>query len=166
MKYLLIIIIIFLSINAYSQTIWGIELGDKSQYEQWGESADFDGTVYKQKDGVDFWGKAIYKNDSLEMYIKYPSKEQFDNAFLLLVNEYGEPSIFGDKDLKLEREKEEQKGDYTKKEEQGKVDERSIEAIIQDGDLVMARKWMLVDYEIDLVWDKSGLRLICAYARL
>lgn len=163
MKYILIFIMFMSSVSAYSQALWGIEFGNKSQYDSWSETADFDGTVYKQSDDVEFWGKAIFKNDSLLMTIKYPSKEQFDNAFLLLVNEYGEPSIFGDKDLKAEREKQESKGDYIKKEEYGKVDERSIEAIIQDGDLVMERKWILVDYELSLVWDKGGLRFISYY---
>lgn len=164
MRYLLLIVMIFvLSFKANAQTVWGIELGNKDQYEQWNEGISPDSSVYKQYEGIEFWGKAIYGNDSLQMRIKYPSKEQFDQAFILLVNEYGEPSIFGDRNLKLEREKEEAKGDYTKQEEQGEVDERSIEAIIQDGDLLMDRRWILVDYELELIWNKNGISFLCRY---
>ena len=164
MRYIiLVILLLFVYIDGKSQTVWGLELGDKSQYEQWGEVVDLDGSVYKQNDAVEFWGKVIFRNDSLMGKIKYPSKEQFHQAFILLVNEYGEPSIFSDRDLKLEREKEEKKGDYIKKEENNKVDERSIEAIVQDGDLMMNRKWILVDYELELLWDKNGISFLCRY---
>ena len=164
MRYIiLVILLLFVYIDGKSQPVWGLEQGDKSQYEQWGEVVDLDGSVYKQNDAVEFWGKVIFRNDSLMGKIKYPSKEQFDQAFILLVNEYGEPSIFSDRDLKLEREKEEKKGDYIKKEENNKVDERSIEAIVQDGDLMMNRKWILVDYELELLWDKNGISFLCRY---
>ena len=152
--------------EANAQSLWGIEFGNKGQFNQqdkWIETVDPDGSVYKQAEGIEFWGKAVFKEDTLRMVIKYPSKEQFDSAFILIVNEYGEPSIFGDRDLKAEREKNEKKGDYTKKEEYGEVDERTVEAIIQDGDLVMDRKWILVDYELELIWDKNGIRFLCKY---
>lgn len=152
--------------NAGAQSLWGIEFGNKelfNQADKWGEVIDLDGSTYKQAEDIEFWGKAIFKEDTLRMSIRYPAKEQFDSAFILIVNEYGEPSIFGDRDLKAEREKEEMKGDYTKKEEYGKVDDRPIEAIIQDGDLLMDRKWILVDYELELIWDKNGIRFLCKY---
>lgn len=166
MKYILMVVMLFSFLNANSQSLWGIEFGNKAQFDTWSETSDIDGTVYKQNNAVEFWGNGVFRNDSLILSIKYPAKEQFDNAFMLLVNEYGEPSIFGDKDIKAEREKEESKGDYVKKEEYGKVDERSIEAIIQSGDLLIDRKWLLVDYELQLTWDKNGLRFICYYPLL
>lgn len=166
----ILILIVFLMIsgagNADAQLLWGIDLGNKEQYNQadkWGEVIDLDGSTYKQAEDIEFWGKAVFKDDTLRMSIRYPAKEQFDSAFILIVNEYGEPSIFGDRDLKAEREKEALKGDYTKKEEYGKVDDRPIEAIIQDGDLLMDRKWILVDYELELLWDKNGIRFLCKY---
>lgn len=166
----ILILALFLSASAFSQagaqSLWGIEFGNKEQFNQpdkWSEVIDLDGSTYKQAEDIEFWGKAIFKEDTLRMSIRYPAKEQFDSAFILIVNEYGEPSIFGDRDLKAEREKEALKGDYTKQEEYGKVDERTVEAIIQDGDLLMNRKWILVDYELELLWDKNGIRFLCKY---
>ena len=163
MKFLLIIFFLGLNCNSYSQSLWDIDLSDKEQFNKWVEVIDLDGSSYRQNDLMDFWGKAVFKNDSLEMKIKYPSKEQFNDAFMSIVNEFGEPSIFGDRDLKAEREKEENKGDYNKKKEHGVVDSRDLEAVIQSGDLLILRKWILVDYQVELLWDKNGIRFLCAY---
>lgn len=163
MKFLIIGLILLLSSNIYSQSLWEMDLSDKEQYSKWIDVIDIDGSNYRQNDTIDFWGKAIFKNDTLEMKIKFPTKEQFNEAFMSIVNEYGEPSIFGDRDLKAEREKEEKKGDYIKKEEQGVVDSRDLEAVIQSGDLLISRQWILVDYQLELLWDKNGIRFLCTY---
>lgn len=163
MKFLLIGFILILSSDLYSQSLWEMDLSDKDQYSKWMDVIDLDGSNYRQNDTIDFWGKAIFKNDTLEMKIKFPTKEQFNEAFMTIVNEYGEPSIFGDRDLKAEREKEEKKGDYIKKEEQGVVDSRDLEAVIQSGDLLISRQWILVDYQLELLWDKNGIRFLCTY---
>ena len=163
MKFLLIGFLMILTCESYSQTLWEIDLSNREQYINWIDVIDLEGTNYKQNDTIDFWGKAVFKNDTLEMKIKYPNKEQFNEAFMMIVNEFGEPSNFGDRDLKAEREKEEKKGDYVKKEEQGVVDSRDLEAVIQSGDLLISRQWILVDYQLELLWDKNGIRFLCTY---
>ena len=153
------------NLKANTQTLWGIEVGNKSQYDSWAEMADESG-AYRFNENVEFWGNAEFRNGVLKMSKKYPGQEHFDEAFMVLVQEYGEPSLFNDKDLKKEREeKEEKESDYVieKKKEEEPVDERKVEALISDGDLVMQRNWLLVDYELELRWDKEGLIFICKY---
>jgi hypothetical protein len=42
-------------------------------------------------------------------------------------------------------------------------DTRNVDQMVADGDMIMRRNWILVDYEMELVYDQYGVRYTLKY---
>ena len=173
-KYFLLLIIfgtLYVS-NGYSQTLWGIEVGDKNQYNTWEDDGG-----YRVKTGVDFWGTAKFKDGVLEMSLPDGKDADFQSAFIEIVQNYGQPSLFKDRNIMLEKEKIRQDSIDAYIANQRKInprykhkettvipeDTRNVDQMVADGDMIMRRNWILVDYEMELVYDQYGVRYMLKY---
>lgn len=169
----IILVTIFAGISdAYSQTLWGIEVGDRNQYTTWEEA---DG--YKVKSDVDLWGMARYKDGVLEMEMREGKDADFQSAFIEIIQNYSQPSLFKDRNVMLEKEKLRQDSIDAYIAEQRKInprykhkdttvipeDTRNVDQMVADGDMIMRRIWILVDYEMELTYDQYGVRYKLKY---
>jgi hypothetical protein len=174
MRKILLALVVFAGLisSADAQTLWGIEVGDKNQYNTWEDAGGM-----RQKTGVDFWGTATYKDGMLEMSLPDGKDADFQTAFIELVMNYGQPSIFNDRNIMLEKENARQDSIDAYIAAQKKInprykhkettvipeDTRTVDQLVADGDMIMRRNWILVDYEMELVYDQYGLRYRLKY---
>lgn len=161
--------------SAEAQTLWGIEISDQNQFNTW---EDVGGA--RQKSDLEFWGTATYKDGVLEMTKPDGKDADFQTAFIDIVMNYGQPSIFNDRNIMLERETKRQDSikayiDAQKKKYMNykhpkdtttiPEDTRNVDQMVADGDMIMRRNWILVDYEMELVYDQYGLRYRLKYLK-
>jgi hypothetical protein len=171
--YIVIFISIFFISDTYSQTLWGIEVGDKKQYSTW---EDADGS--KVNKDVEFWGTAKFKDGVLEMDMPEGKDADFQSAFIELVVNYSQPNFFNDRNIKLEKEKKREDSikavvdslkrinrNYKPPRDTTVIpeDTRNVDQMVADGDMIMRRTWILVDYEMELTFDQYGLRYKLKY---
>lgn len=171
-----IYIFIFIAVagisDAHSQTLWGIEVGDRNQYNTW---EDVDGARVKKD--MDFWGTATFKDGALEMNMPNGKDADFQSAFIEIIQNYSQPSLFKDRNVMLEKEKLRQDSIEAYIAEQRKLnprykhkdttvvpeDTRNVDQMVADGDMIMRRIWILVDYEMELMYDQYGVRYKLKY---
>ena len=169
------ILSIFCISNVHSQVLWGIEVGDQNQYNTWEEDGG-----YRVKTGVDLWGTAKFKDGVLEMSLPDGKDADFQSAFIEIVQNYGQPSLFKDRNIMLEKEKHKQDSIDAYIATQKKInprykhkadttvvpeDTRNVDQMVADGDMTMKRNWILVDYEMELVYDQYGVRFQLKYLK-
>lgn len=170
-----LILMLFLGITSIgtAQTLWGIEVSDKNHYNTWEDAGGM-----RQKTDVDFWGTATYKDGVLEMTKTDGNDADFQTAFIELVMNYGQPSLFNDRNIMLEKENKKQDSIAAYIESQKRInrnykhpkdtstvpeDARTVDQLVADGDMIMKRNWILVDYEMELMYDQYGLRYKLKY---
>ena len=171
-SYIFIFITVIGISDAYSQTLWGIEVGDRNQYNTW---EDVDGARVKKD--MDFWGTATFKDGVLEMNMPNGKDADFQSAFIEIIQNYSQPSLFKDRNVMLEKEKLRQDSIDAYVAEQRKInprykhkdttvvpeDTRNVDQMVADGDMIMRRTWILVDYEMELMYDQYGVRYKLKY---
>lgn len=161
--------------NLNAQILWNIDVSDKNQYGTW---EDVDGA--KQKSDIDLWGTATYKDGVLEMSLREGKDADFQTAFIHIIENYGQPTFFNDRNIQAEREKKRQDSIKAVNDSLKRIDRfykppkdtttmpedtRTVDELVADGDMILKRNWLLVDYEMELMYDQYGLRFRLKYLK-
>ena len=161
--------------SLHAQILWNIDVNDKNQYESWEEV-----NGAKQKSDIELWGIATFKDGVLEMNLREGKDADFQSAFIHIIENYGQPSFFNDRNIQAEREKKRQDSikaviDSLKRKDRFykppkdtttiPEDTRTVDELVADGDMILKRNWLLVDYEMELMYDEYGVRFRLKYLK-